>query len=644
MQYVSIGSLIIAAVTATVSARTQHASRDAGRDRLIRFMTHAGEWNEDTFRGDLNGDGVIDLRDVLDVAAGLQKKCQDDPDDPAPDIHFVWPDGTLPVAGWHPISTLGDVFEGGLDGGLTPIFRASPLVNTTIWAPAGVPVLTPTIEGNWRPDGIDLRVVYQNTGAEPMSPAAIEIPFFDRTGDRWYRDMTRGGQLKPTVDGAVGSFNGPMRGYPGQYYAPVFVAENHTSGHVIGLSVQFPVLDYQQSIQFRAKDTGGSGGMLLTIHTNPDNVNAGAFNPYNPDWDIQPGETKTYEIAIRVRQVDFANDHPGSWMHTLVPYRNYFRCMYGGVRYQRNPEQVAAYALSMQTHLSDDNPYGFIHDDAGETYRPDFYGYTRWRQDWDAGAALGWDRIMVWTPTGQYQHSLWNNYPPQFTSEWPAILAGVLPGFDNTLAPLATYAQDTGGILGLWWGRSSQIADMWDDPLLETFDNTNPAHWAFRDNEMAGAISVNARDIGLDAFGTQGQWNGYRTLLRDQMQYPSVRFITEAIHPDFVHTLAPTFAVMTIDPGGKDGELYKYPQGIPIIDFLLPGHETWGQIQARWIKVFCGIPNNQTLTAEQARPFIEQVAAFGFVPVFGGNLPAEDAVHTYDAAASWLDTVPPELR
>jgi len=584
--------------------------------------------------GDLNRDGSVDELDlaIVEDAQGATQM----PLPPAAAVALVGSDGLPPASG--AVESLGEVFDDDGQGEPVRVFRDRPLVDATLWKPEGVPSLIPALTTNWRSDGVTLEIRYSNSGSEAANPAAVRIPVFDRSVQPNLRSMREAGKLIAPDYNDAGNFSGPMLGYPGSLYSPAIVVEQPAAGHTVGIAVRYPVLDYEQDVFLKASDLAADDGMLITFHANPDNN-----GKYRPEIDIAPGESRRFLILIRVHETPaYPAGHPGDWLRTLRSYRRFFRCEYGGVRYMRRVEQVTAVNLAIGFKLSEANPYGFLKE---ATHRPDEFGFGPWRAELDARAALGWERVMVREPTGLYLLHPGNNFPPQFTSEWSVILAGVQPPHDPSLGPLSDYATDTGGRLGLWWGRSSQIASQWDPAVLDLLDHANPDHWAFRDNELAGALAVNATEIGLDAFGAAGRWTSFRTLVRDQQVYPGLHFITEAMHPDFVHTMAPNYLSMSQSPADHDGELYKFSDGVPIIDFLLPGHESWGQLEARHIKEALGLPQGAGLSAEQARPFVEQVAAAGMVPVFfGENLPPELAASNFDAEATWLTAVPSDLQ
>jgi hypothetical protein len=605
--------------------------------------------------GDLNFDGSVDLLDLNEVLLNMSEtqpslplamdvELRDGNDDPPPG-------GT--------VTNLGNVYDVNAANETIRIFRDFDLVDTTAFAPDPMvsQPLAPTITAAWQDDGVDLTVVYDNTNrGYAVHPSAVRLAIFDRTVQRKFHDFSRGGMLTDFEYNESNNAFGPMEPYPGRLYAPVAVFESHDAGYAVGVSVKFPSVELQRPIYFYRPDTVGANGIVLWILPSPDAPNI----PHNPDLDIPPGQQLSFEISVRVREIDFTTAAPGEWMHTLRPYRRFYRHMYGGVRYVRRPEQVKGIAMTQGDQWDEqDNPWGYRNVSSPQR-RPDWFGFGPWRSVLDGHANIGWERLMIWSVSGIYPNPAFqsSNYPPQFTSNLTAVLAAAAADTthcnpcDTTLDPLSTYADDTGGTLGLWWGHSSHYpTNPWpltassSPPGLVVYDENNSTHVAFRHNELDGAVDLNAAEVGLDAFPAGGQWARYWTLQDDIANYPGIRFITETepAIADFIHTLAPTFNRMTKAPGSTSGELFELPEGVPIFDFLNPGHEVWGQIDRAHLVTKSGIPTGQ-FDPEDAQPFIEAVAALGIVPCYFGDGPAEVDPEDYDAVESWLETVPCDLQ
>src|SRR5438128_500822 len=80
---------------------------------------------------------------------------------------------------------------------------------------------------------------------------------------------------------------------------------------------------------------------------------------------------------------------PQEWQTTLLPYRDYFRSKYGGVKYTRDRTPIAAVALADNAWLRQSNPFGF-----GDT-RPDLNGWgptTAYLVHEDGT----WPTLMLW--------------------------------------------------------------------------------------------------------------------------------------------------------------------------------------------------------------------------------------------------------
>ncbi len=594
--------------------------------------------------GDLNGDHQITLDDLLLCINATASGNVQTPLPTAPNIALTLQNGILtPVDGY--ITAFPNLYNTSPSGTQTRILRDFPLINTDTYTHANIDVLSPTIYADWNTDGVDLTVTYTNSTQHPMNAAGIGLPIFDRSTQPSLRDMSRAGNISQLSYNTSSNGFGPLLSYPGALYSPATVLENQGSSYLgddayaVGVSVQYPLLEegYQQTIHMFHRDTSSKDGMQVLIFPNPDNPND--LNVYQHDFEIDAGDTQTFIISLRVRALNDGDaDEQNEWMHTLRPYRRWLRGHYGGVQYTRRAEQVNAMSVATSGHYTSSNTYSFTYPNSR---RPDLYGFSPWRASWDADAIAGWERLMVYTPTGLYPvptHTQYN-FPPQFTSKWSDILNFVTVGYDNTLTPISGYPAASGGTMGLWAGRSSQIADAWPDSTLEVYDMFNALHTQARDVELDGAIAVNATEIGLDDYFQAGEWEAYWTLIRDQQMYPGVRFITEPLSADFLHTLAPSWDIMTQDTTGSK-PLFLMPEGTLIMDFLMPGHETWGKTERRYFPSQNGVPP----TDSEVRQYIQEVADLGFVPCFFGTKIPENFPKEFDSAKTWLTTVPAMLQ
>jgi hypothetical protein len=322
--------------------------------------------------------------------------------------------------------------------------------------------------------------------------------------------------------------------YPRNRYAPVAVVRD---GHVaIGVSLQYPVLEYKHDVspEFRH----------YTYMDDEWAVFAGL------DGDIGPGESRTYKLMVR-----FAL--PADWMHTLAPYREYLWSVYGHkAHYAQDLRPILGRAMSTLSLIGPDNQRGFITNwQMGQPYRVDLHGWVvevNYVLNYLAGS--GHKRLMMWTASGMYDQYVQNNYPPQTLTEWSQPMMA-------TDGEWHRY-EDAGIDLGFWHGRSVQIADQWNDPVLDSLDVSNPAHTATAMNEYVLAMQRGASSVGLDSFRKLDLWNAMPWLQSMQSQCPGMRFYAEPQCADILHFHIPFCTDHT-----------NVPTAPLLADYLVPGRE-----------------------------------------------------------------------
>lgn len=119
-----------------------------------------------------------------------------------------------------------------------------------------------------------------------------------------------------------------------------------------------------------------------------------------------------------------------------------------------------------------------------------------------------------------------------------------------------------------------------------------------------------------------------------QETFPGMSFITEPVHADFIHTLAPTYLLGT-RPAAHFSLRTETPHFLG--DFLLPGREVWAAIHQQDLRDELGHwPDD-----DEIRAAILRYAEDGYVPAPFAD-PAIDA--TYNAQPTWLTTVPADLQ
>ena len=417
--------------------------------------------------------------------------------------------------------------------------------------------------------------------------------------------------------------------YPADLYSPVSVLANDK--HAVGVSIQYPILTYGHdmvvtSASLPAQYAAGEGGMGWVVSFTPSAYARGP-SEIRPCM-VPPGHQRTYTVSVRV------TTHPDQWVRTLVPYRQYFRGMYGMVQYERWPAPWVGIGLADGSWISGTNPSGWSYT----TRRPDVHGWGPWVDhiQIDQGE---YDRAILWTPTGLYNQHIENNYPFQFTSQWlahPNVAEALDPNLGLPRVPAG------GQMLGLWWGRSLQVAPQWNPVVLQPFHLENPDHVIAAFRELDLAVEAGATVIGLDAFNPTATpvWEQIEWLARMRQRAPGVRFVTEPMSCDILHRLTPTLVDAWRDPDHPQSpeELYAIHHPNYLADFLLPEHEIWGALRwDGWVQHFGHPP-----TAARMRADAMAVAACGYVPVLFGTVPVPN--RNFSARRTWETTVPVDLR
>jgi len=413
-------------------------------------------------------------------------------------------------------------------------------------------------------------------------------------------------------------FGGGMN-YPGGLYSPVAVIQG--GADTVGVSLHYDVREYRHRVFIRVESPGG-------IYTHGGNNWQVRFvfdrDDEDPGGRINPGESRHYQLSVRTH-----HGNPAEWVRTLEPYRDFYRKTYGSVRYQRDPRPVRARALSQNAAVTADNPRGFLDgpnraDIAG--LQPLIDRLQGWEKD-------GFERVMVWTPSGMYAENTDLNFTFNMTTGMKSV-----PMIEQTMPLLSEYA--SGPVdFGLWWGRTSYIMPReWDTGPMERFSHRNSHHVDRAWEELDIARELNATLIGLDAISGMPAWDAYEWLQMMQNRYPEMTFVTETLCADFLHTLAPSFVRGTRVP-----ENHRFAAITPMMlaDFLNPGHETWAQISGQDVKINAGLPPSAPVPVGLFYERCRKAAYDGYVPVVFGPVPSAQGLR---AAESWLRTVPADLR
>jgi len=448
-------------------------------------------------------------------------------------------------------------------------------------------------------NGFDARVTLRNPTGSPVRMPTMHvggIRFGQEIGAYDFRI-----DCKPEVlNHRDRNYSGRGAPYPGDNYSPVEVL--HDDQHTIGFSLLYPVLEYEHRVRVQPISPGGMythGGRNWEV-------------VIILDGDLPAGAEREYVIAVRVQPTSMP------WQLTLLPYREYFHSLYGGVRYTRDSRPVAGQPVAILAGISPDNPRGYVGD------RPDVDGWRSWANKLRESHYRGFDRFMVWVPTGLYDAEVARpfNFPAQFMTELYNM-----PRSRDTLHELSALA-DIGMEMGYWWGHSQWVATQWNPSSVATLDRKNPDHVRRMLAEVDVAAALGAKMIGLDAFAYMPDWEAYRWLRQKQERYPGMQFIAEPSPSDIIHTLAASFFMW-----------HETQNPHYLADFLLPGHESWVGVAFNTIEMFQG----RTLSTQERRLELERAASWGYVNCVFDRFLDNPRDPRLRAAESWRNTLPQGL-
>lgn len=490
--------------------------------------------------------------------------------------------------------------------------------------------IAPTIEFVPQPTGYDLVYTFNNTTAFPKKQGQIRVGVFTQASEISVLD---GGRRDSAFRDEKGDEYGVYpRYYPHNMYSPVWVIKD--GRYATGVAVQYPMMEYRHDLRFAmrrsaggyATGEGGIGWYLEIRFSNQPSDTAESGLRYEAI--IPPGETRKYVVNVRT------TDDPDDWMRTLVPYRDYFRKAYGGVRYDRRSKPVVAHTLALSGKADNSNPYGW---NSVAQRNPDVFGWEKLIDD--LAERTGWSGYMIVKPTGVFKNNKALNFPFQFTSRWLENENMRTALHSRTGFP--SLVRRTKQDLGFWWGRSTQVMTEWDNGKFEALDPDNPEHVALCLKEMGLAAQAGATIIGLDTFSHRWTpvWKLYPWLQRLRFIFPQMQYVIEPISCDVMHTLGAMWLRGYADGTEPESEAdIDYIRGPHFLaDFLLPGHETWGAYRYFGHTTYFGTE----ITPERIHEDMRRHASYGLVPMFFVDISLNQDI---EAAESWLTTVPADLQ
>ncbi|HED52875.1 MAG TPA: hypothetical protein ENJ00_01565 [Phycisphaerales bacterium] len=530
-----------------------------------------------------------------------------------------------------------------------PAFLAKPIVDGSrvILEPRGLSlvdpiglrdVVVPTIKiQNQQSMGYDIVFTFRNDSSHDR-PLGRILTGVLTLGERiTYLEDIKNTTLKDTT---WDRFIGTGYRYPGSCYSPVCMLMNDE--YAVGVSLLYPVLEYKHDVLVRIMKAGGafkgpqeSRGWIVAFdfqNTTTDDQ----FTTLAHKGMLKPGEERSYTLVIRaIRRGNTATsaNGPQGWLKTLKPYGDYFRSLYGGVRYTRHPEPVHGRELANIDAINLHNTRGML----GGLKRPDRVGFAGVVQE--IIEPNGYEREMLWACSGVNSIHRQLNFPSRFTLGWMDI-EKMQNATDSVAFPRIPRA---GKQLGLWWGRAAEHTDRWDASTSTPLDPNNPDHFATVVQQLDLARDAGATYIGLDNFihSKMPVWEQIPYLQRLQQMYPEMTFVTEPMSIDVVHAYAPTFTRGFRAPSDavSRSDFHRISSPHYLADYLLPGHEIWAYFRYPEISRV----EHKRITPERIQWDAEQIASFGYIPVMLNANPIPNASRAV-AKETWLTTVPADLR
>lgn len=461
------------------------------------------------------------------------------------------------------------------------------------WTPtpvAGALQLVSTVDAT--PVGMDVMWTVKNDTTEPIPLRALPLPSLSLGPEIACMDFRSSGWPQALTE--AGPYQRMQGTWPGSMYSPVAVAMN--TKIAVGISVQYPVLEYQHDCALVVEAAGDGVWDVKLLFSGK--MKEGDF-PLRHSATLPAGASRTYIVSIR------ATANPLQWIDTLLPYRDWFRSTFGSVTYAADTSAIRGCILAFSHNQSDENPGGWV----AAANRPDLNGYQSVINILTS-AMQNASRAILWAPSGMtYQHKKLN-YPFQFTTHW---LANGGP-MGNAPSLLSRVQTRPGLKWGLWWGHSVLYTPAFDTLPSSPLDIHSPEQRQSAFAELRLAMQSGATLIGLDAFSTTylPAWDLVGWIGELQEEAPDVTFCTEGLAPDFLHRLAPTWLDMYSATPKRFGSNLRIRGRFLLADFLLPGHETWAAM------LFDRSPDQVVREGKNQgarHVLIEHASQYGYAPV-----------------------------
>lgn len=402
-------------------------------------------------------------------------------------------------------------------------------------------------------DGFDLEITLTNAGAGPEPLGTISIPGIRFGRVVTTRDFRLDGRAE-TVDHRDRDFKGVEQDYPSRAYSPVFVVADDTTA--IGVSVLYPVLDYNHEVRMQLVSPGG--------------LYASTGRSWQLDMHLMgtlpAGQKRQYVVTLRCAS-------PGEWIDTLEPYREFFQSAYGQPQYRPDTRPVFGCDPSEPAPLPRPAP-------------PETVGWAAYAQFLKDRFSSGYSRVMLWNAAG---------LTPRPAFAFMSRMNEVLPMRSSVQAMKSLAAQHRG--VGYWWGASLRPEEG------RAIDPNNKADVKRALAELDLAVAMGATHIGLGEFAGLSPRDGFRWVQAMRQHAPRLTFIPErpgSAGADIFHLLGPAWT--TCDNVGQPHVL---------ADLLIPGHETWCAVSDAALQKSLG---HAPSPAERAAE-VQRIAELGYTPV-----------------------------
>jgi hypothetical protein len=436
-------------------------------------------------------------------------------------------------------------------------------------------------------NGFDLVFQLNNDGRRAQKLGSVVLDGFRLGQALKVRDFRASGVDIALDDPGAADIRSGLS-YPSEWYSPVMVVQSEI--YTLGVSLQYPILDYKHEARLSVSSNGASGTQKVVIELNDDEGPVG----YSRDGEIQSGEQRRYVVSVRVLPASENN-----WISVLDPYKEFFAEVYGRPAYERDPRPVHAAVMASPGAQDKSNPNGFLFDDL----RPDVHGFGPWAQELEARADLGWERFMLWRVSGLPSNARGENAGCgkfEFATSLQDTDALGQPGAMSDAFTVLPRFDERGRNLGMWWGDPLRMSNRSKRDDIDV-SSVSDAEAALREAHVASLAG--AETIGLDGFNTLPAWEAYTYLNEMRAATPGVTYITEPTCGDLLHTLA---GALLIAQPTEDSPSVALNTRFFLADYLVPGHETWGLIRVDRM----GGPSDDGIREE-----IFRLAERGFVPV-----------------------------